>query len=252
MSSHDLPFGILACDVLELEVKRIVHHAHLQPLDLRFLPMGLHDHADSLRRELQKEIDAMEAAGCRRIILVFGLCSNSILGLTSKTAVIILPRAHDCVSLFLGSKERYAAIQKREPGTYWFTPGWIRGKRVPGPHHFEMLHQEFLKKFDEEDADYLLEMEKAKFTHYTSIAYTDLGDGPVQDSRDQAIASAGFMGMQFKEYPGDDGLLRRLLAGPWDASEFLTVAPGQTAAYSADETIIKCAACSQVAQSSQT
>jgi hypothetical protein len=245
MSAHDKPFGILACDVLELEVKRMVHHMRLQPLEMNFLPMGMHDHSDSLRRELQQQVDTFEEAGCQRILFVYGLCSNSILGLTARQAEMVFPRAHDCITLFLGSKERYAALQRKHPGVYWFSPGWIRGKRVPGPHHFESLHQQYLERFDEEEADYLLEMEREKFSHYTHLGYTDLGDGPVRESREEARVSAQYLGLEFLECEGDDGLLRRLLAGPWDEAEFLTVPAGHTAAFEADQTILKCQRCGQ-------
>lgn len=207
------------------------------------MPMGMHDHVDSLRRELQLNVDQFEKVGCERILFVFGLCSNSILGLTSRSAELVFPRAHDCVTLFLGSKERYASIHSQEPGTYWYTPGWIRGKRVPGPHHFEAKYQEYLEKFDEEDADYLIEMERDKFRHYQTLAYTDLGDGPTRESREEARVAAKFLGLQFREYEGDEGLLRRLLTGPWDPQEFLVVPPGQTATHSADAAILRCTSC---------
>ena len=132
-------FGIIACDVLEYEVRARLEQHKLQPLALRFLEMGKHDTPDILRKDLQAVVDEMEELGCERLLFVYGLCSNSILGLVAKRAEMIFPRAHDCITLFLGSKERYAAIHKEAPGTYWFSPGWCRGGRVPGPDHFERL-----------------------------------------------------------------------------------------------------------------
>ncbi|HSH09845.1 MAG TPA: DUF1638 domain-containing protein [Oceanipulchritudo sp.] len=242
--SPDISFGILACDVLEYEVLARVNSLGLQPLALRFLPMGQHDYPSLLRENLQKAVTEMEEAGCRRIIFVYGLCSNSILGITARQAELVFPRAHDCITLFLGSKERYSAIQKAEPGTYWFSPGWCRGKRVPGPDHMTRLEAEYREKFDdEEDVEYLMEVEREKYAHYKVAAYTDLGDGPVEESIKDTRVAADFFGMEFVHHEGDDSLLRELLTGPWDDERYLVVPPGQTAASTADVSIIRCAAC---------
>ena len=239
-----IPFGIIACDVLEYEVCARLEKYELQPLALRFLEMGKHDTPDILRKDLQAVIDELEELGCKRLIFVYGLCSNSILGLVTKRAEMIFPRAHDCITLFLGSKERYAAIHKEAPGTYWFSPGWCRGERVPGPGHFERLEAQFREKFeDEEDVEYLMEMEHEKYAHYSVAAFTDLGDGPVEESRAQTIEAAKSLDMEYRLHDGDDSLLVSLLTGPWDEETFLVVPPGQTARYSGDADIIRCGEC---------
>jgi hypothetical protein len=239
-----IPFGIIACTVLEYEVRARLEKRGLEPLALRFLEMGKHDTPDVLRRDLQAVVDELEEIGCRRLVFVYGLCSNSILGLVAKKAEMIFPRAHDCITLFLGSKERYAGIHKREPGTYWFSPGWCRGERVPGPGHFERLEAQFKEKFeDEEDVEYLMEMEREKYAHYKIAAFTDLGDGPVEESRQRTIEAARSLGLEYRYHEGDDSLLSGLLAGPWTGDRFLVVPAGQTARYSADESIIECGAC---------
>lgn len=242
-SIPSVPHGIIACDVLEQEVQNRIERLALKPAALRFLEMGKHDTPDILRKDLQAVVDELDAAGCERLIFVYGLCSNSILGLVSRRAEMIFPRAHDCITLFLGSRDRYSAIQKEEPGTYWFSPGWCRGKRVPGPGHFERIEALYREQFDEDEVEFLMEMEHTKYAHYRVAAYTDLGDGAVAESIDETRTAAAFLDMEFKHYEGDDSLLERLLTGPWDATDFLVVPPGQSAAYSGDGDIIKCAAC---------
>ncbi|MGC9452013.1 MAG: DUF1638 domain-containing protein [Oceanipulchritudo sp.] len=239
-----IPLGIIACDVLEFEVKARLQRLGLQSRALRFLEMGKHDTPDILRKDLQAVIDELEQLGCRRLLFVYGLCSNSILGLTAKRAEMVFPRAHDCITLFLGSRERYAEIHKREPGTYWFTPGWCRGQRVPGADYFDRLEARYREKFeDEEDVEYLMEMEREKYAHYNVAAYTDLGDGPVEESRSQTVEAAKALEMEYRNHEGDDGLLVRLLAGPWDAEEFLVIPPGKTARYAPDSRVIRCGDC---------
>jgi len=133
---------------------------------------------------------------------------------------------------------------KEEPGTYWFSPGWCRGKRVPGPDHMKQLEARYREQFeDEEDVEYLMEVERDKYAHYQVAAYTDLGDGPVEESMADARTAAGYFGMRFVRHPGEDKLLRDLLTGPWDSSRYLVVPPGQTAVSTVDESIIRCSAC---------
>jgi hypothetical protein len=237
------PFGIIACDVLQFEVEARIERFGLKPLAVRMLEMGKHDFPNGLKKDLQATVAELEDLGCQRILFAYGLCSNSILGVTSRSAELVFPRAHDCITLFLGSKDRYAAIQKQDPGTYWFSPGWSRGQRVPGPGHFERLEAQYREQFDEDEVEYLMEMEHEKYAHYNVAAYTDLGDGDVEASKADAQAAAGMLDMEYRDYPGDDGLLCRLLAGPWSEDEFLVVPPGQTAGYSADERILRCEAC---------
>lgn len=237
------PLGIIACDVLEDEVRSRTASLGLEPLELRFLEMGKHDFPDGLHADLQEVVDILEAKGCRRLVFVYGLCSNSILGLKARRAEMIFPRAHDCITLFLGSRERYAQIQKDCPGTYWFSPGWCRGKRVPGPGHFEELEARYREQFDEDEVDYLMDMERQKLAHYSVAAYTDLGDGPVEECKAATREAAELLGMEYRHHEGEDGLLVRLLAGPWEEKEFVVVPPGKTLAQSVDECVIKCVDC---------
>ena len=238
------PFGIIACDVLEMEVVERLRRLNLEPREVRFLEMGKHDFPSMLREDLQATIRDCEDSGCERLIFVYGLCSNSILGLVAQKAEMIFPRAHDCITLFLGHRQRYAEIQKETPGTYWFSPGWCRGQRVPGPDHFERVEAAFREKFDdEEDVAYLMEMEREKYALYRTAAFTDLGDGPIEESRADTQKAAAYMGMEFVHHPGDDRLLNQLLTGPWNSHDFLVVPPGETIRHSADDAIIQCTAC---------
>ena len=236
--------GLIVCDVLQAETERRLADMPQPPEEIRFLPMGRHDTPDLLRKELQEVVDELEAAGCRRLLFVYGLCSNSILGLRAQTAEMIFPRAHDCITLFLGSRQRYADVQRREPGTFWFSPGWCREKRVPGPGHFEEREAAFREQFDEEEVEFLLEMEHERYRHYTAAGYTDLGDGDTEGARRDAEAAAAELGMKFVHHPGDDQLLHHLLNGPWPEEDFMVVPPGKEAVFTGDERILACRDCS--------
>ncbi|WP_373657747.1 DUF1638 domain-containing protein [Sporomusa acidovorans] len=55
-----------------------------------------------------------------------------------------MPRVHDCISLFLGSRERYNCLSKEEIGTLYFTCGWM----TAGEDIFSE-HQRTVEKYGE-------------------------------------------------------------------------------------------------------
>ena len=62
-----------------------------------------------LRPALQRVIDEVEAGEetYDAILLGFGLCSMGIVGLHSSKMPLVVPRAHDCITMLLGSRETY-------------------------------------------------------------------------------------------------------------------------------------------------
>jgi hypothetical protein len=38
---------------------------------------------------------------------------------------MVVPRAHDCIALLLGSREKYAVYFDAHPGTFYQSPGWV-------------------------------------------------------------------------------------------------------------------------------
>ena len=54
-------------------------------------------------------------------ILGYGLCSNGVVGVQTQNQPLIVPRVHDCISLFLGSAESHRNQLAEYPGTYYLT-----------------------------------------------------------------------------------------------------------------------------------
>ena len=231
------PTAVIACRVIEEELRHLgAGLPHI--LAFEFFEVGLHDRPNQLRTQLQAGIARCEANPEVSVILLgYGLCGTATVGLSPRRCTLVLPRAHDCVTLFLGSKEKYAACVSREPGTYWYCPGWNRSGRSPGPDREAALRKEYSEKFGAEEADYLIETERTTLAQYTTAAYTSLGMPGDDDQRRYAERCARSLGWRFRHCPGDASLLRDLLSGPWSEDRFLVVRPGQAIAHAPDERI---------------
>jgi hypothetical protein len=152
---------------------------------------------------------------------------------------LVIPRGHDCITVFLGGKERYAAHQKACPSCYYYTPGWNRGRRVPGPDKLEQLRAELSAKFDPDDVEFLVDSERAQWAMHDTATFLDLGTADAEAEAAYARRCADWLGWKFERLKGDATLLRDLLWGRWDADRFLIVQPGQRLAHAPDEQIMR-------------
>ena len=69
---------------------------------------------------IQEQID-QAAEYASQIVLGYGLCSNGIVGITARNQSLIVPRCHDCITLFLGSPAAYSEVFKERSGSYYLT-----------------------------------------------------------------------------------------------------------------------------------
>lgn len=230
-------YHMIACQVLWRE---ICYFASLSPhfFTFNFLKQGLHNTPEILQRELQAAVDASPEE-CDAILLGYGLCSNGAAEVVARRHKMVLPRAHDCITFFLGSKERYRDYFDRHPGTYWYTPGWIECSVQPGKERYDRLRKEFVEKYGEENADYLLEMEMAWMKEYNNAAYVDLGFSRSENYKEYTRECARWLGWQCDELEGNPSLVKDFVEGRWDADRFVIVEPGQKISPSHDEGVVK-------------
>jgi hypothetical protein len=198
-------------------------------VDVVLMEQGLHNEPDKLRAEVQKALDKTTDVQGRLYdasLLGYGLCSNGIVGLSAKIPIVV-PRGHDCVTLLLGSKEKYQEYFDAHPGIYWYSSGWIETGTQPGKERCENLLEQYRRKYGEDNARYLLELEQDWIKKYRWAVYIDWGLGDCDYYRQYTKRCAEFLGWDYDELKGDPGLCQRLVDGPWDQNEFLVVEPGQ-------------------------
>jgi hypothetical protein len=231
--------ALLACNVFEDEIALHARGAtHI--VETRFFEIGLHDRPDQLRATLQENLNAMDArTDIEAVVLAYGLCGRGTAGLRPMHHRLVIPRAHDCITVFMGSKEAYADHQRRCPTCYYYTPGWNRARRVPGPEMFETMRADLALRFDPEDVEFLIESQREQLAMHDTASYLDLGTDNAQSEEAYARQCAKWLGWKFEHLPGDPALLRDLLAGHWDAERFQIIEPGMQLGQAPDETILR-------------
>jgi hypothetical protein len=231
--------ALLACRVFEREIELHSAGAH-HILETRFFEVGLHDRPDHLRARLQAELNQIAARDdLDAVVLAYGLCGRGTAGLQPARHKLVIPRAHDCITVFMGSKEIYAEHQRRCPTCYYYTPGWNRERRVPGPERLASLQRELARKFAPDDVEYLVQAEREQWALHDTATYLDLGTDDAESEADYARRCADWLGWKFERQRGDPKLLRDLLWGNWDEQRFQIIAPGEQLAHSADEKILR-------------
>ena len=96
----------LACEALARVVYLCAARSpHI--VDVELFRLGWHNDPPDLRGRLQNSIDATSKEGYDAVVMAYGLCGQSTEGLIARGIPLVIPRAHDCITLFLGSRERY-------------------------------------------------------------------------------------------------------------------------------------------------
>jgi hypothetical protein len=223
-------------DEIEHFAKRLPH-----VLEVRLLKQGLHNDPPQLRQQLQQTVNDVEAnvPGAQAIALGYGLCSRGVEGVSTQRCRLVMARAHDCITLLLGDKDRYAEYAKEHPGTYWYSPGWNRCHTPPGPTRYNNLLKIYREKFGDEDAEFLMETEQAWFKTYDRAAYVDVGVAALEADVQFTRECADWLGWKFDQQKGSSKLIEDLLGGFWDNERFLVLEPGQTAQMTADGQVVR-------------
>ena len=247
-------FKVIACEIAYREICYVAAQSrHLT--DLEFLTQGLHDHPCQGCHTVQERIDAVPAGKYDAILLGYSLCGNLITGLRASHTPLVIPRAHDCITWFVGSHERYLRLADAHTGCYYYTSGWLeclrrRGLATPKDgapllptrggfsSNTRTAYEEWVQKYGEERARYLAEVMEQWTENYTHGVLIDFDFTRQLHLREQVQQICQDRGWQFEQIDGDLHLLQRWLDGEWDEDQFLVVKPGTKVMPSYKENII--------------
>ncbi len=111
----DSPRVIIACGSVKSELGAF--RPNDGTIEIHYLEQTLHQTPNRMPQVIQNEIESVQRHASQ-IVLGYGLCSNGVVGIIAPKQGLIIPRIHDCISLFLGSRAAYEKAFKEKPGTY--------------------------------------------------------------------------------------------------------------------------------------
>lgn len=224
---------LISCNVFQREASWcLAHSPHV--VDTEYTELGEHARSDGLRKIIQDRIDATEASGKKydAILLLFGLCGNATVGIQARCTQLVIPRAHDCCTILLGSREKFIEHFGEAPSTPFSSVGYLeRGSYflrtsdegttgLEGGDAFAHL----VEKYGEEDARYIWEEMHPSHGDERAV-FIDLPETSHLGYAEKFKARAAAAGKKPVELPGNIRLIMNLLGGEWDPKEYLVVPP---------------------------
>lgn len=226
----------IGCEIIFREACKLASASPFR-IDLEFLKKGLHDlKRQEMHDKIQAAIDAVpQDEGYEAILLGYARCNDGLAGVTARNIPLIIPRAHDCITFFFGSRSNYQNYFDAHPGTYYHTTGWMERSdpSVTGSQGImqqlglNMTFDEMVEKYGRENAEFLFEELGDTLKNYQSICFLRMGTTDETRFIETSQSLANEHNWTFDCRNGDWSLLERLLNGQWNADDFLIVKPGE-------------------------
>jgi len=225
---------LICCEVFLREICHIIADAK-NTVDPEFTPKGSHEFPQHLKNIIQEKINAADATGeYDAIILGFGLCGNATEGLKAGKIPLIIPRAHDCCTILLGSRKRFIENFWDNLSAEWSSVGYMErgtsdfresstGKMLGSDKSYE----EFVELYGEENAKYIWETLHPNTGEGKELIFIETPETAHLGYLDRIKEIAGKEKRPLRVIQGDTRLLRGLVEGSWDEAEYLIVPPGK-------------------------
>ena len=236
---------LIGCEVF---VREVCHAVARTPhiVDIEFTPKDAHDKSDNLRKLITEKIEETENSDIEyeAILLGFGLCGNSILGIKSSEIPLVVPRAHDCCTIFLGSRDKFKKHFGDRLSAQWSSPGYMeRGESIMRDsddedfYYMDQSYQDLVEQYGEENAKYVWEqlhpdMEENELIYINIPEFEHLG------YEEKVKEKAEAEDKKFEKIQGNMQIIEKMISGNWD-KDFLVVEPGEEikAVYDQDRVI---------------
>lgn len=222
---------MISCEVFaRLVYSAAARSSHI--IDMEFTALRSHTKPEQLRNEIQAIIDRTPDK-YDAILLGYGLCGNGTAGLKARRVPLVIPRAHDCCTIFLGSRSSFLEYFGRTPSARWSSfcyyerlGGWEHDGAMAGAAEGRnWCMEELAAKYGQENAEYIMEMLKVK-DDVGFLTFIELPGFENEAVKESFIRYAAENGKEPRFVPGSTRLVDMLLSGCWNDDEFLTVPAG--------------------------
>ncbi|WP_303865090.1 DUF1638 domain-containing protein [Alkalibaculum bacchi] len=207
---------LIVCETIQDEIEKVTENIGFTG-DMIWMNASLHNEPNCLRSELQKVIDSH--IGYDNILLGYGSCGNSIIGLKATHTSIVFPVTADCISMLLCDYQNIDYIRKN---TYFLTKGWINGEKS-----IFVEYKYCLEKYGEKRAKRIF---SAMLKHYENLMLIDTKTYDMDYYGHIVQDLANKTNLRFIVEEGSLSILERLLSGKWDES-FGIIKPGEEIVY---------------------
>ena len=216
-----LPIVVIACQVFHGLLEQYMPEDMAE--QITFLDYGLHAVPRRLNTTVQETIDSIEQPSL--VVLGYGLCGNGLKDVQAGKHTLVIPRADDCISILLGSRQAYLEQFNAQPGTYYLTKGWLESGSDPLKEY-----RRYVEDYGQDTAEYLMD---TQYQHYKRLVLVAHTQEDLEAYRPQAQEVARFCerwGYDYEELLGSDSYVRRLVevAAALDRAgdDFIVVPPG--------------------------
>lgn len=232
---------LISCEVLEREAVHCLNETSFE-IDIEYTKKSAHEKPELLQQNIQQIIDKSDSYDA--ILLGFGLCGNAIKGIKAKYCKLVAPRAHDCCTLFLGSKKRFNELFEGRESMPWGSigycekdGGYLRETDTGSVIGYDRSYEEYVEEYGKENADYIWASIHPEGNSkdvifikipetYNHTVYQEFEKEMLEDDKVITIEQ------------GNMSIIKKLLTGVWDEN-FLIVEPGYeiSAVYDKEEII---------------
>lgn len=205
--------GVVACKVFEPELKAL----GINDAQVVYIEQNLHREPDSLQKMLAETICHLEdQAWFDTVVLLYGYCGGGMEGLRSNRLRLIIPLAHDCVPVLVGTKkDQDSNIISAD--FFYLSPGWIDHGLTPYSEYFVSC-----EKYGHEDA---LWISREMLKSYSSVMLVENLARLSKRHRRYAREMARMFELDYRECQGESDWLVRLLEGQ-ESDEVAVIEPG--------------------------
>ncbi len=196
--------AIICCRMLENELKKICQEEYVNA-STYWIDAGLHNSPEELHCELQVLLDSLPKE-VTRVVLLYSLCGQAVVGLKTHNFDLIMPRTDDCIALLLNGNSN----KIENTGTYFLTDGWLDDeKSMMNEYRYA------LEKYGPARSEKIF---KRQFAHYSVLGLLDTGCYDVNSLIERTASIAKTLELTQKIIATDCTMLRGLIQFAKDES----------------------------------